>query len=1203
MAKYALVIGIPEYQSFASLPNTTADAEAIAQLLENQGHFQEVKRLPERWNTAKNGYEVAPQGLTGKTLGDTLKTFLLEQAVQSDAVIYFTGHGFTISDNLGQQSGYLATTDCCIDWEGDRAVGQRYGISLDSLNALIQQANLSSLVMLLDCCHSGFFIEQSIISQSLTILAQKDYYLITSSRQFESSWSGEKHSVFTEALIGSLLSSNAGSDGYVTVDRVFDFIQRQLRNSGQEPVRFGWGRSIGLIHYPPSQSREQITPLNPQNPYLGLKAFEGKNSAYFYGRETAIYALLERLQKGRFLSVIGASGCGKSSLVKAGLIPKLQDDPLPNSQQWAIAQFTPGDRPLHRLLDTLAPLHNQNQPFLLFIDQFEEIFTQCKDESNRRDFFRLIAEEATTTERQGRVIVAVRGDFLDRCAEYNEIATLINRTQPTTYFVEPLSLSELEAAIVKPAQQHGVKIEPGLAAQMAEDVAHQPGALPLLQYALRELWRVCIAEADSTHPYLTWAGYEQIGEVGGALEKRANLIYNSFGQECDRDLLRRLSLELVELGDGDTVVRRRQSQKSLSAIADSPEQLQTLLERLSQERLIVITTEKTGENTFENYVEVTHEALLSRWELLKTWIDQNRDNIRLKRRFEADFLAWRDRYQQSEEALLTGLWLSDIVTWKEQESPRLLPAEHQFIAQSIARRDREFQDKLNQERILREEAEARAKAESEKAQEAQARVKIQKQKTKWAIAAILGIICTSGLGLVTQLIHYEKQKTDLSTIVNLISKTEYSLASGDQLEATFASIESLSEMINTNQRNRNLVKDLYAVIQKIQLISLLDVHHSKNINGLSFSPDGKYLVSGDYEGNIAIWNTITNKFEYPLINSQQKNIYDIEFSSDGNIFASTGNDGLVTIFNFRLGKNKDTLEKYTLENHSDLTFSISIDSNSRLIAISSLDNTVSIQSLKDENNTNNTEGEISHIIGSPIENARIPIHDVIFNPKSSSEIFITSGLYNHDLIKYKYNHQNQKYEKDDDYGDGIPTTTAIAFRNEGDILAYGNFKGEVIICDSNLKCNKTLQVFDDLITDIDFSYNGAYLAVSSDSGIIKIYETHNILDNDRYQKLDKMPILLNTGNVAINRIKFHPKHENILASSNENGIVNIWSITGISIEQNLKELDAVKSKLCARVKEKLKFAEYDTNTAKLNKQKEIINTNCQNSTNNILTEN
>lgn len=1194
MAKYALVIGIPEYQSFASLPNTTADAEAIAQLLENQGHFQEVKRLPERWNIAKNGYEVAPQGLTGKTLGDTLKTFLLEQAVQSDAVIYFTGHGFTISDNLGQQSGYLATTDCGIDWEGDRAVGQRYGISLDSLNALIQQANLSSLVMLLDCCHSGFFIEQSIISQSLTILAQKDYYLITSSRQFESSWSGEKHSVFTEALIGSLLSSNAGSDGYVTVDRVFDFIQRQLRNSGQEPVRFGWGRSIGLIHYPPSQSREQITPLNPQNPYLGLKAFEGKNSAYFYGRETAIYALLERLQKGRFLSVIGASGCGKSSLVKAGLIPKLQDDPLPNSQQWAIAQFTPGDRPLHRLLDTLAPLHNQNQPFLLFIDQFEEIFTQCKDESNRRDFFRLIAEEATTTERQGRVIVAVRGDFLDRCAEYNEIATLINRTQPTTYFVEPLSLSELEAAIVKPAQQHGVKIEPGLAAQMAEDVAHQPGALPLLQYALRELWRVCIAEADSTHPYLTWTGYEQIGEVGGALEKRANLIYNSFGQECDRDLVRRLSLELVELGDGDTVVRRRQSQKSLSAIADSPEQLQTILERLSQERLIVISTEKTGENSFENYVEVTHEALLCRWELLKTWIDQNRDNIRLKRRFEADCLAWRDRYQQSEDALLTGLWLSDIVTWKEQENPRLLPAEHQFIAQSIARRDREFQDKLNQERNLREEAEARAKAESEKAQEAQARVKIQKQKTKWAIAAILGIICTSGLGLVTQLIHYEKQKTDLSTIVNLISKAEYSLASGDQLEATFASIESLSEMINTNQRNRNLIKDLYAVIQKIQLISLLDIHHSRNIDGLSFSPDGKYLVSGDDEGNITIWNTVTNEVKYPSEIPQQKYIQDIEFSPDGKFFASTGIDGLVKIFDFESTQVKDTLE-----NHIDLTFSISIDSKSQLIAISSRDNTISIQSLK---NNHNTKVNILPERGSSQTNARIPIHDVIFNPKSSSEIFFTSGMYNYDLIKYKYDNQNQKYKETNRYGDGQNTTTAIAFRNEGNLLAYGNSQGEVIICDNDLNFITKFTAFEDLITDIDFSYNGTYLAVSSDSGVIKIYETYNISDNDKHQKLDKMPILLNTGNVAINRIKFHPKHENILASSNENGLVNIWSITGISISQNQKELETVKSKLCDRVKEKFKFAEYDINTAKLNKQKEVINQNCQNSTNNILEE-
>ncbi|MEC4851935.1 MAG: caspase family protein, partial [Jaaginema sp. PMC 1079.18] len=880
MAKYALVIGIPEYQSFAALPNTTTDAEAIAQLLESQGHFQAIKRLPEGWNTAKNDYEVAAQGLTGKTLGDTLKTFLLEQATQSDAVIYFTGHGFTIADNLGQQSGYLATSDCCVEWEGDRAVGQRYGISLDSLNALIQQANLSSLVLLLDCCHSGFFIEQSIVSQSLTALLRKDYYLITSSRSFESSWSGEKHSVFTGALLNSLSASNAGSDGYVTVDRVFDFIQRQLRNSGQEPVRLGWGRSIGLIHYPPSEFEEQNTTLNPQNPYLGLQAFEGSHTTYFYGRETAINALLERLSKGRFLSVIGASGCGKSSLVKAGLIPKLQDNPLPDSNQWAIAQFTPGSEPLHRLLNTLAPLHNQNQPFLVFIDQFEEIFTQCKDEAQRRDFFRLISEEATTKKRQGRVVIAVRGDFLDRCAEYNEIAILINRTQPTTYFVEPLSLSELEAAIVKPAEQHGVSLEPGLAAQMAETVAHQPGALPLLQYALQQLWRVCITEADSTHPYLTWAGYEQIEGVGGALEKRANLIYNSFGQESDRDLVRRLFLELVELGDGNTVFRRQQSQKSLNAIADSPEQLQFVLERLSQERLIVITTEKTGENTFENYVEVTHEALLCRWELLRTWIDQNRDNIRLKRRFEADCLAWRDRYEESEDALLTGLWLSDIIAWKEQENPRLLPTENQFIAQSIARRDRDFQDKLNQERKLREEAEAR--------------VKVQKQKKRLAIATSL-VICL--LSIVTLTVNDKRQRSDTFLIGSLVGKAEQLLKSNHQIDALIASIEALQEIKKRNLGNTENIKRINTILAEVNEKNYF-LAEDGGLYALDFVSKSNNIVTGGTSGNI---KTFTNKVSpIPSVFSSQKEheqaIWNIASDFQKNTFVTAGLDNFIKLW-------------------------------------------------------------------------------------------------------------------------------------------------------------------------------------------------------------------------------------------------------------------------------------------------------------------
>jgi WD40 repeat protein/energy-coupling factor transporter ATP-binding protein EcfA2 len=1108
MAKYALVIGIPEYQSFAPLVNTTTDAEAIAQILETQGNFQAVKRLPEGWNAAKSCYEIAQQSLTGKELGAALKTFLLEQATQSDALIYFTGHGFTISDNLGQQSGYLATSDCRVDWDGNRAVNQCNGISLDSLNGLIQQASLSSLVLLLDCCHSGFFIEQTVINQTLTALAQKDYYLITSSRSFESSWSGEEHSIFSGALLGSLVRGNAGSDGQVTVDRVFDFIQRQLRNSGQEPVRLGWGRSITLVTYSTLQPESEESEFNRQNPYLGLQAFEDSNAAYFYGRETAIYALIERLNKGRFLSVIGASGCGKSSLVKAGLLPKLKDDPLPESRHWTIAQFTPGDRPLSRLLDILAPLHSQNKPFLVFIDQFEEVFTQCKDEAQRCAFFRLMADEVTTVERQGRVIVAIRGDFLDRCAEYTEIAALINRTQPTTYFVEPLAIEGLHAAIVEPAKQHGVSLEAGIAEKMAEDVAHQPGALPLLQYALRELWRTCIEETESPQPCLTWAGYEQIGEVGGALEKRANLIYNSFSSDSDRDLVRRLSLELVELGHGNIAMRRRANRESLDAIADSPEQLQMVLDRLSQERLIVITTEKVSETTFENYIEVTHEALLSKWDLLKAWIEQNRDNIRLKRRFEADFLTWRDRYQQSEEALLTGLWLSDIVAWKQKEKPRLLPAEHQFIEQSIARRDHEFQDKLNQERRLREEAEARAKAEAEKAKEAEARAKMQRSRFRIAIVSSVGLL------FLTLAAGYQWLQAERGQILALAQASQASFnLNRDSFDALLLAIQAgrklqkIDFLPGSTEVREAVMTALPSALYWVKEQNRLE-GHTNYVQSVSFSPDGTLVASSSYDKTIKIWSIFSKKVT--TLQGYKHTIWDVSFSPNNQFLISASGDKEVRLWNLA----KNSFQPFKA--HNAPVSSASFSPDGKVFITADIDGLMILWNLQN----------ISY--PKKIESRNGGIRQIRFNTNPNYCQFAETSTKEGKLTLW--NCEEFELQKATIQAN-LSDVYSFSFDPNADRLVTSSRNGVISIFRLNGQLIQHLQQAQEAFaTSVNFSIDGQIIAASMSNGDLKVWDrSGNFIQG------------FQAHNTRANSISFNSS--GLLASASDDKTVKVWQLT------------------------------------------------------------
>ncbi|MBW3586340.1 MAG: caspase family protein, partial [Cyanobacteria bacterium 0813] len=825
MARYALVIGIAQYQSsnLKPLPKAATDAEVVARVLEEYGQYT-VTRLPHRWNAESQRFEVAQQkSVSADEVCEALQTLLLEQGTKSDVLIYFAGHGLTFFDNLGEQKGALATSDCQVERVGRQVVNYKHGIDLSSLNRLIKKSDLSSLVMLLDCCHSGYFLESQLVQQTLTAFStQKDYYLITACRSFETvkALAGEAHAIFTGALLKGLASENASRNGQVSGDRLFDYISNELKGTqwGQEAIRMGWGRCITLVTYPQLETSATEITFDRENPYLGLSAFESEQEKYFCGREEAIRTLITHLTNSRFLSVIGYSGSGKSSLIKAGLLPQLSRDRIPGSSQWPVESFTPGKHPLGKLVDILARHREQNQLFVIFIDQFEEIFTLCEDEAERQGFIRLIAEEMNDSEQKSRMIIALRGDFLIRCGNYPEVLNLINHIPTTTYIVKSLGIEELPEAIKKPAELHGVKFERGLVSHIAQDVAGQPGALPLLQYALKELWRVCIEKPESPEPLLTKKGYEEIGGVQGALENRANVIYQSFSDGY-RIFVRKLFMELVQLGEGKEVTRRRVDWDRLRAIADSPEQLEQVIGLLAgaQQRLIIVD---------ENTVEVAHEALLCRWKLLSNWIEEDQENIRIGRRLEVACREWEETYGKSDDALLTGARLAEVEEWEKRVQRNLTGDERDFLGKSVGRRDGEVQAELQQQRQLREaaeakamaeleksiEAEARAKAEAEKAEEARARAKAESQKAKLAVRggvllAMLAIL-TSGLAV------WAKAESNRATTNEIKSLTESAttfFSVNYQLESLTASVKAL-RLIRKQQGEVPTMRYRYVVI-------------------------------------------------------------------------------------------------------------------------------------------------------------------------------------------------------------------------------------------------------------------------------------------------------------------------------------------------------------------------------------------------------
>jgi energy-coupling factor transporter ATP-binding protein EcfA2 len=324
-------------------------------------------------------------------------------------------------------------------------------------------------------------------------------------------------------------------------------------------------------------------------PYRGLETFDEEHAEFFFGRERDIQRLLEKLKATRFVAVLGASGSGKSSLTRAGLIPALKQGALPQSANWTICVLTPGSRPLttlaahllhlcpaqqtmqstvdHLVEDqrtlylavALSLVNKKTNRIVLVIDQFEEVFTLCSDEQERAQFLANLLYASSVPEGQCMVVVTMRADFLPKCAGFPDFAARVAAQQ---FLVSPMDVDMLRQAIEEPARRVGLGFEPGVVDKILNDVASQPGALPLLQHALLELWKRRQART------LTLDGYRESGGVTGAIAKTAEETFNSLNPD-ERLIVRRVMLRLTQLGEGTEDTRRR---ASIEELVTAPEE-------------------------------------------------------------------------------------------------------------------------------------------------------------------------------------------------------------------------------------------------------------------------------------------------------------------------------------------------------------------------------------------------------------------------------------------------------------------------------------------------------------------------------------------------------------------------------------------------------------------------------------------------------
>jgi WD40 repeat protein/tRNA A-37 threonylcarbamoyl transferase component Bud32 len=406
-------------------------------------------------------------------------------------------------------------------------------------------------------------------------------------------------------------------------------------------------------------------------PFKGLASFEPADADYFFGRERLIAELVARLVGASFLGIVGPSGSGKSSVLRAGLLPTLAGGVLPGSERWRRVLIRPGERPLDELRRMLAsgakdPVAEvldalgTDERILIAVDQLEELFTACGSEDDRATFVESIGRAAADPHGRAIVAVALRADFYGRFAAYPAIADLLGANH---VLVGPMQASELRRVVELPAGRVGLRVEPDLADALVDDVEGEPGALPLLSTALLELWQ---KRQDNA---LTLASYRESGGVHGAVARLAEGTYDRVPDE-QKPLVRALLLRLVGEGEGDAAVRRRAPLAELDL--ERNEEAERVLATLADSRLVTVS---------EGSVEVAHEALLREWPRLRDWIEEDGQGRRLRHHITAASKEW-DEAGRDQGELYRGARLATALDWTADHAFDLNELEREFVTES-----------------------------------------------------------------------------------------------------------------------------------------------------------------------------------------------------------------------------------------------------------------------------------------------------------------------------------------------------------------------------------------------------------------------------------------------------------------------------------------------------------------------------------------
>ncbi|MBP2328818.1 WD40 repeat protein [Kibdelosporangium banguiense] len=863
-------------------------------------------------------------------------------------VLYFVCHG-VIGNGGRLYLATLATTDI------GHGLLRYQAFPYEDLREVVEQTTARSTVVVLDCCFAGraHGVTGNVMDSLSATAQEKGFYLLAAAGRDEHAWApeNERHTAFSGEVIRLLRNGDPGGPDVFTLDQVYQALSAKLADKGfPRPRR----QAADHTDMRPFARNAAARPPKPEpdrgdegSPYRGLAYFRPEDAGYFFGRDRLIDDLVARIGERQPLLVTGSSGVGKSSLLRAGLVPAVGRMTVAPRWEWQV--LTPGSDPFWELAirlsasagvstgvlrerlqakpgalaDVLVARNRTGTRMLLVVDQFEELFTSCEDESVRRRFIEELSAAGSPgpdgREPAATVVICLRAGFFGICASYPELVPALQRPVVVT----PLDDAEIREVIEKPADRAKLVVEPQLVDRLLEDVGGTGAAartLPLLSHALLSTWQVREGNRLTLRGYLTTGGIEQ------ALAKTADSVIDELDPDS-RDIARRLLLQLVQVGVGTADSRRKLPSSKIGAEPG----VRKVLDKLVRARLVSVD---------EDFVQITHDALLRAWPRLRDWIADSRADLLVHRQLSEAAATWEDE-NRDPASLLSRNRLAAVDSQLREDS-----------GESLGQREREF---LNASRR---------------------QVRKARRLRKIGVAVLAVLLVMSSLAAVYA-IWQERIADRQRDVAEASLNRAHSLATA----RTAADMRGVDPAVAMQLgvaafRTHNTPEARSAVLSSVTLpLPVALMGHTGGVVAAAFRGDGAVVATGAEDNTVRLWDIRADPRHPVQLAKLERHtgpVYEAVFDRGGQLLATASGDRTVKLWD--VSDPRRPVELSTLAEHTNSVRGLAIAPDGRTIATASADRMIRLWAINDP--------------GKPALLARIPGHQDVVRSVS----FLRDGL-------------------------------------------------------------------------------------------------------------------------------------------------------------------------------------------------------------------